>query len=412
MKIERQAYLEKLISLRGDHSIKVVTGLRRVGKSFLLQEIFKPWLLMNGATESHIIEMSFDNYENMKYRDPAVFYPYVKSKIVDTEPYYLLLDEVQMLENFEYVLNGFLHIQNLDVYVTGSNARFLSTDVITEFRGRGVQIYVSPLSFAEFLTTCKDKSKSDAWRQYILYGGLPRIALEQNDERKAEILKDLIKETYLKDIINRNKLDNTSELEELFLLLASNIGSLTNPLKLANTFKSEKQINISSSTIKKYIDYFIDSFLVRKSLRYDIKGKKYINTPQKYYFTDMGLRNSLLGFRQIEPSHIMENVVYNELIRRNYSVDVGEVVKAIKEDGKVERRQLEVDFVCNKGYERIYIQSAYSMPDREKVKQETNSLIEIGDGFKKMILTYDNIPEYQTEEGILVKNIFDFLLEV
>lgn len=412
MKYARSQYIEKLNSYSHNHLIKIVTGLRRVGKSFLLFNLFKQDLIDNGVPKNHIIEFQLDSFAHRKYREAEVLFEYVEELTrQDSGVYYVLIDEVQMLEDFVDVLNGFLHIENLDVYVTGSNAKFLSSDVVTEFRGRGVQIHLQPLSFKEI----KENSTEDVatlWRDYIFYGGLPMVVLEKNRNRKAEILQDLLKETYLTDIKNRNSIKNDAELEELFSLLASNIGALTNPNKLANTFESEKKVKISHNTIKAYIDYFIDSFLISRAMRYDIKGKKYIDTPFKYYFADMGLRNALLNFRQVEPTHIMENIIYNHLIGEGYKIDVGNVIHYQKNaEGKTARGNFEVDFVCNRGSERIYVQSAYSMPDENKIKQEQRSLILIKDSFAKIILTIDNIPTYTTDNGIVIMNIFDYLLK-
>lgn len=411
MRFEREQYVGKLIDCKHNHLIKIVTGLRRVGKSFLLFNLYKQHLLKNGVAENHIIEFQLDSFAYRKYRQAEVLYEYVTNMVKqDSQMYYVMIDEVQMLEDFVDVLNGFLHIHNLDVYVTGSNAKFLSSDIVTEFRGRGVQIHLQPLSFKE-IKDCSTEDVATLWRDYIYYGGLPMVVLENNKSRKAEILQDLLKETYLSDIINRNSVKNDAELEELFTLLASNIGALTNPNKLANSFASEKKVKISHNTIKAYIDYFIDSFLISKVVRYDIKGKKYIDTPYKYYFTDMGLRNALLNFRQVEPTHIMENILYNHLIGCGYKVDVGNIIRYWKDaEGKTARSTLEIDFVCNRGSERIYIQSAYSLPDKEKQEQEQRSLLLTDDSFTKIILTTDNIPTHTLESGIILMNIFSFLL--
>ena len=404
--------IKKLIGSKHNQLIKIVTGLRRVGKSFLLFNLYKQHLLNNGVNENHIIEFQLDSFAHRKYRKAETLYEYVENIVKqDSQMYYVMIDEVQMLEDFVDVLNGFLHIANLDVYVTGSNAKFLSSDIVTEFRGRGVQIHLQPLSFKEI----KEQSTEDIsvlWRDYIYYGGLPMVVLENNKSRKVEILQELLKETYLSDIINRNMVKNDAELEELFSLLASNIGALTNPNKLANTFASEKKVKISHSTIKTYIDYFIDSFLIDRAIRYDIKGKKYIDTPYKYYFADMGLRNTLLNFRQVEPTHIMENIIYNHLIGKGYKVDVGSITHYHKNsEGKTTRSTFEIDFVCNKGSERVYIQSAYSLPDEEKKKQEQRSLTLTDDSFTKIILTIDNIPTYTQNNGIIMMNVFEYLLD-
>ena len=411
MKFEREYYIERLISSKHNHLIKIVTGLRRVGKSYLLFNLYKQHLLDNGVDASHIIELQLDSFAHRKYRKAETLYEYVENLTKqDSQMYYVMIDEVQMLEDFVDVLNGFLHIDNLDVYVTGSNAKFLSSDIVTEFRGRGVQIHLQPLSFKE-IKEKSDEETSSLWRDYIYYGGLPMVVIEKEKARKAEILQELLKETYLSDIINRNSVKNDAELEELFSLLASNIGSLTNPSKLANTFISEKKVKISHNTIKTYIDYFIDSFLIGKAVRYDVRGKRYIDTPYKYYFSDLGLRNALLNFRQVEPTHIMENIIYNHLIGNGYKVDVGCVTFYQKDDeGKTIRTTLEIDFVCNKGSERVYIQSAYSLPDEDKRKQEQRSLTLTDDSFTKIIITTDDIPRHNMPNGIVMMNVFDYLL--
>lgn len=411
MKFEREHYIKKLISSKHNHLIKIVTGLRRVGKSYLLFNLYKQHLLDNGVDNSHIIEIQLDSFAHRKYRKAETLYEYIENQTKqDSQMYYVMLDEVQMLEDFVDVLNGFLHIENLDVYVTGSNAKFLSSDIVTEFRGRGVQIHLQPLSFKE-IKEMSDEDTSSLWKDYIYYGGLPMVVLEKDKARKAEILQELLKETYLSDIINRNSVKNDAELEELFCLLASNIGSLTNPNKLANTFVSEKKVKIGHNTIKTYIDYFIDSFLINKAVRYDIKGKKYIDTPYKYYFADLGLRNALLNFRQVEPTHIMENIIYNHLIGNGYKVDVGCLTFYQKDnEGKTTRTTLEIDFVCNRGSERVYIQSAYSLPDEDKQKQEQRSLTLTDDSFTKIIITTDDIPMHTMPNGIIMMNVYDYLL--
>ena len=411
MRFKREHYIKKLISNKHNHLIKIVTGLRRVGKSYLLFNLYKQYLLENDVDASHIIELQLDSFAHRKYRNAETLYDYVEHLTKqDSQMYYVMIDEIQMLESFVDVLNGFLHIENLDVYVTGSNAKFLSSDIVTEFRSRGVQIHLQPLSFKEIKENSNEEAAS-LWRNYLYYGGLPMVVLEKDNARKAEILQDLLKETYLSDIVNRNSVKNDAELEELFSLLASNIGALTNPNKLANTFVSEKRVKISHNTIKIYIDYFIDSFLIERAVRYDIKGKKYIDTPYKYYFSDLGLRNALLNFRQVEPTHIMENIIYNHLIGKGYKVDVGCVTFYQKDDeGKTTRTTLEIDFVCNKGSERIYIQSAYSLPDEDKQKQEQRSLTLTNDSFTKIIITTDNIPTHTLPNGIIMMNVFDYLL--
>ena len=412
MKFARENYITKLSHLKHNGLIKIVTGLRRVGKSYLLFNLYRQHLIENGVQENHIIEIQLDSFAYRKYRNAEILYEFVADIAKqNSQMHYVMIDEVQMLEDFVDVLNGFLHIRNLDVYVTGSNAKFLSSDIVTEFRGRGVQIHLNPLTFKE-IKNSSNEDISTLWRDYIYYGGLPIVVLENNKTRKAEILQELLQETYLSDIKNRNNLKNDAELEELFCLLASNIGALTNPNKLANTFVSEKKVKISHNTIKTYIDYFIDSFLINRAVRYDIKGKKYIDTPFKYYFADMGLRNALLNFRQVEPTHIMENITYNHLLGEGYKVDVGCITHYQKDsDGKTTRSTLEIDFVCNKGSERLYIQSAYSMPDEEKKRQEQRSLSLTDDSFAKIILTIDNIPTHTTDKGIVIMNIFEYLLK-
>lgn len=410
MEIQRDSYIEKLIIRKHNNMIKIITGIRRCGKSYLLFNLFKNHLLSTGVKLDHIIELSLDDISNKKYRNPENLYNYVKSLIIDDDMYYVLLDEVQMVTGFEDVLNGFLHIKNVDTYVTGSNAKFLSKDIITEFRGRGDQIHIYPLSFNEFYSYVQG-DKSIALRNYMYYGGLPQIVAMVTHEQKQSYLMNLFLETYITDIINRNNVKNDEEMQELLNVLSSSIGSLTNPKKLSDTFKSVKHVDISSPTIKNYLDYFMDSFLIDKALRYDIKGKKYIDTPSKYYFTDLGLRNARLNFRQIEDTHLLENVIYNELKVRGFSVDVGIVTISEKDtNGKQVRKQLEVDFVCNKADVRYYIQSVLSISDREKLVQEQRSLININDSFRKIIITNDNVIAHYNEEGILIINIFDFLL--
>lgn len=410
MEIKRDYYLNKLIAKKHNGLIKVITGIRRCGKSYLLFTLFKNHLTESGVDDDHIIEIPFDSFENKKYRDPEILYPYVKEQIADDGMYYILLDEVQLLGEFESVLNGFMRMKNVDVYVTGSNARFLSKDIITEFRGRGDELHIQPLSFAEFMSVY-DGNKYDGWNEYVLYGGLPPVVLLRTAEQKIELLKSLFQETYINDIISRHSVKHRDEFEELINILASAIGSLTNPKKLTDTFKSKKNKVISSNTIKSYLDYLCDAYVVSRATRYDIKGKKYIDTPQKYYFSDVGIRNACINFRQLEENHTMENVIYNELIARNFNVDVGIITATGKDnDGKSVRKQLEVDFVCNKGSKRYYIQSAFSIPDREKMEQESNSLLRIDDSFKKIIVVKDLPAPTYTEDGILVISVYDFLL--
>ena len=411
MLINRDFYLNKLLSKKQNGMIKVITGLRRCGKSFLLFKIFKEYLLKEGVKSDHIIEIQFDDFAAKKLRNADEAYSFVKKQITDNSMYYILLDEVQLLDSFVDVLNGFLHIQNADTYVTGSNAKFLSKDIITEFRGRGDEIHINPLCFSEFMNIYNG-NELEGWKEYITYGGLPAVVLLNTENQKADYLKSVFNETYIADIVERNKIRNTAELEELLNILSSSIGSLTNPKKIADTFTSVKNLKISQETIKKYLEYLCDAFLINGSYRYDIKGKKYIDTPLKYYFSDIGLRNSRLNFRQQEETHIMENVIYNELLRRGYNVDVG--VVQINEKNSINtssRTQYEIDFVANQGYKRYYIQSAFSIPDHEKMIQETRPFLKIKDSFKKIIIEKDTISTYYTEEGILVMNIFDFLLD-
>ncbi len=410
MEIKRDYYLNQLIDRKHNGLIKVITGLRRCGKSYLLFTLFKAHLLAEGVDREHIIEIAFDSFENKALRDPEVLYPRLKERIKDDGMYYVLLDEVQLLGEFESVLNGLIRMDNVDVYVTGSNARFLSRDVITEFRGRGDEVHMYPLSFAEFMSVYPG-TKQDGWNEYMLYGGIPLVLNFAAPEQKIAFLKSLFEETYISDIVGRHNIRNKAELEELLNILSSAIGSLTNPEKLAATFKTVKKKNISNSTVKRYIDYLCDSFLIDSAMRYDVKGKKYIDTPVKYYFTDMGLRNARLNFRQIEETHSMENIVFNELKARGFNVDVGVVVhNDTGADGGSVRKQLEIDFVCNKGSKRYYIQSAYAIPNQEKLEQESRSLMLTGDFFKRIIITKDTPATHYTENGILIMSVFDFLL--
>ena len=409
MIIERKKYMQQLVQSKHNGLVKIITGIRRCGKSFLLFNLFKSQLEKEGIDKEHIIEMAFDDFANREYRDPEKFYQYVKAQIKDGRMYYVLLDEVQMMDQFEDVLNGLLHIPNVDVYVTGSNAKFLSKDIITEFRGRGYQIHVSPLSFSEFMTTYNG-SKEDGWIEYLQYGGLPPVVLQPNDEEKIKFLKDLWQETYLIDIFNRNHIKNNAELEELLCMLASGIGGLINPQKLSNTFKTNKNVSISPATLKSYISYCSDAFLIEEANRYDVKGRKYIGTPMKYYFSDLGLRNALLNFRQVEKTHLMENAIYSELRRQGFNVDVGVVtVNGKDENGSSYRKQLEVDFVCNKGSRRCYIQSALSLPSQEKIDQETNSLRRLDDGFERIVIVGDHMTCNHDDNGILFMSIYDFM---
>lgn len=401
MIIQRNLYLEKLIVRMHNGMIKVVTGIRRCGKSYLLFKLFYDYLIESGINEDHIIKLALDDRANRKFRDPDVLYTYVKNRIRDKERYYVILDEVQNVLDFEDVLNGFLHIENVDVYVSGSNAKFLSKDVITEFRGRGDEIRVYPLSFSEFMSVFNG-DKYDGMQNYMLYGGMPQLSNFTADEQKSTYLINLFTETYIKDIIQRNNFRNEDTIEELLNILSSSTGSLSSINKLSNTFKSVKNINVAPQTIKAYIEAFRDSFLIDKAFRYDIKGKKYINATNKYYFTDVGLRNARLDFRQFEPTHIMENIIYNELKIRGFNVDIGVV-----EDN---RKQLEVDFIANLGNKRYYIQSAYRLPDAEKIQTEQRPLMKINDGYRKIVVTGEKIPTVTDEHGIVTMNIYEFLL--
>ena len=426
MEIKRDYYLNKLIRRKHNGLIKVITGVRRCGKSYLLNTLFYNHLLNNGIKKDHIIRFAFDSADDLylmgesmiklqsekRKADPEKFMAYIRSLLSDDGMYYLLLDEVQMLGTFETVLNSYLRKENVDVFVTGSNAKFLSSDIITEFAGRGDEIHMYPLSFSEFMSVF-DGDKYEGLSQYMLYGGIPLVALRDTPQDKAVLLENLFSEIYIRDIVQRNNVRNIGELEDLMNILSSAVGSLTNPEKLKNTFRSVKKSKITSTTIKKYLDYFEDSFLVESAHRYDIKGKAYIETPKKYYFSDLGLRNARLNFRQSEPTHAMENVIYNELRMRGYRVDVGVIPVTIKDEtGKIVRRQLEVDFICNLGSRRYYIQSAYSIPDEAKRKQEIRPFTKIDDSFKKIVITRDIIPTQYDEDGILTMNVYDFLLNV
>lgn len=425
MEINRNSYLQELIMRKQNTAIKVITGIRRCGKSYLLNTLFYNHLIESGVPKDHIIKFAFDSEDDLaligedllelKTRkqkvNPHKFSAYIKSNITDSQPYYLLLDEVQEMEAFEFVLNGFLYKQNLDVYVTGSNSKFLSTDIITEFRGRGDEVRIYPLSFSEFLSAYEGNEQS-AWKDYCVYGGLPRILSCTTTKQKVDYLNNLFKETYIKDLINRNNIKNEIEFGEILDVLASAIGSLTNPQKIVNTFLSNSNKSLSNSIVKKYIDCLEDAFIVTNAKRYDIRGRKYINTPSKYYFTDIGLRNARLNFRQTEINHIMENIIYNELVIRGFNVDVGLVEYNMRdENGKHIKKYLEVDFVCNSGSNRYYIQSAFAIPNKEKMQQEQASLDRIDDSFKKIIVVQDNLsPTWHNDKGYTIMNIFDFLL--
>jgi len=412
MEIGRERYLGRLIAHKGNQRVKIVTGVRRCGKSYLLFQLFKRHLLESGVRPSHIIEIQLEDRSNRELRDPDACLAFIKKQIKDAKPYYLLIDEVQLMPEFEDVLNSCLHIQNLDTYVTGSNSKFLSKDIITEFRGRGDELYLRPLSFSEFRSTCESMSFDDAWKEYITYGGLPYCALLPTREEKADYLKHLFDEVFVRDIVERHKLQNDAELEILLNIVSSAVGSLTNPRKLEDTFASSGMGKLSASTIKQYLDHLCDAFLLEQALRYDIKGKKYISTPYKYYFTDMGLRNARLNFRQLEETHLMENAVYNELCMRGYSVDVGVVeINERQEDGKYVRKQIEIDFVCNRADERVYVQSAFSIPTTEKRLQEERPLRNVGDGFRKVIVTKDNVVRHHDENGVLIMGLQEFLMD-
>lgn len=409
MEIKRDVYLQQLIERINNGMIKVITGIRRCGKSYLLFTMFKRYLLENGTDKNHIIEIALDGIENEELRDPKKCFCYIKDAIKDDNKYYVLLDEVQYMPQFEEVLNSLLRINNIDVYVTGSNSKFLSSDIVTEFRGRGDEIRVYPLSFAEFYSAYEG-DYDDAWEEYMTYGGLPQLVSFQANRQKSEYLKNIFANVYLKDVIERNKLKNANEIGILVDVLASSIGAPTNPSKIANTFTSERQMSYTNKTISKHIDYLADAFLISKAARYDIKGRKYIGANQKYYFTDVGLRNARLNFRQQEPTHIIENIVYNELLMRGYNVDVG-VVEIYGKNKELKRvhKQLEVDFVVNQGSQRYYIQVAYDMSSKEKQAQEFNSLRNIPDSFKKIIIVNGTIKPWRNEDGFVIMGMKYFL---
>lgn len=411
MNIKRQQYLDQLIASQRNGLIKIITGIRRCGKSYFLFKLFHEYLNSQGISDDHIIEVALDDRTNKELRDPDNLLKYIKEQITDKNLYYIMLDEVQMVDEFTDVLNSLLHISNADVYVTGSNSHFLSTDVVTEFRGRGDEIHLFPLSFSEY---CEGYTGTtdNAWKDYYTYGGLPLILTLDTDKKKEDYLNNLYKSVYLVDVLERHKVKNMGEFDELLRIIASSIGAPCNPTKLANIFKSVKNVAIHHQTINKYLGFLEDAFLVEKSIRYNIKGKKYINTLAKYYFSDLGIRNALLGFRQQEETHIMENIIYNELRTRGYHVDVG-MVEAREPDksGKLIRKQLEVDFVVNQGSQRYYIQSAFAMPTLEKEAQESASLLRIKDSFKKIIIVKDDIKPKRNEDGILTIGLKDFLLD-
>ena len=412
MEIRRDRYLERLIAHKGNGRVKIVTGIRRCGKSYLLFQLFKRHLIETGVKLNHIIEIQLEDRSNKELRNPDACLAFIKKQIKDQKPYYLLIDEVQLMDEFEDVLNSCLHIENLDTYVTGSNSKFLSKDIITEFRGRGDEMYLRPLSFKEFKTIQPDKPFDDVWTEYMTFGGLPYCALLPSREEKADYLKHLFDEVFLRDIIERNRVQNDAQLESLLNVISSAVGSLTNPKKLEDTFTSSGTGKLSAVTIKQYLDYLCDAFMIEQAERYDIKGKRYISTPYKYYFTDTGLRNARLNFRQLEETHLMENVMYNELCLRGYSVDVGVVeINERQEDGKYVRKQIEVDFVCNKADERVYVQSSFSIPTTEKRQQEERPLVNVGDGFRKVVVTKDNVIRHNDENGILIMSLQEFLMD-
>ena len=411
MEIAREYYLNQLRIREKNGFVKVITGVRRCGKSYLLLKLFKKDLMDRGIPDNHIIAIALDNIENKWLREPLTLYKHVKSLVEDNEHYYVMLDEIQFVPDFSEVLNSLLQIENLDVYATGSNSKFLSSDILTEFRGRGDEIRVYPLSFEEYVSAFHG-TEEDAFNEYLTYGGLPRILYFDTDEQKVKYLTDLFKETYLKDLIEHNHIVNTTELEDLVNILASSVGSLTNPSKLENTFRTVLKSDITNKTIKKYIDFLQDAFIVDVANRYDIKGRKYIGTPVKVYFVDPGLRNARLSFRQIEETHLMENIIYNELKKRGYSVDVGLVeIREMNDEGKKLRKQLEVDFIAYKGNNKYYIQSAFSLPDEEKKMQEERPLLSIGDSFKKIVVVGNHIKLKRDEAGITTMGIRQFLLD-
>lgn len=412
MKITRDIYLQKIINRMGNGLIKVITGIRRSGKSYLLFTLFQSYLRENGVQDNHIVSMAFDMIENRNYREPETLMDYLNQRIGNDDTYYVMLDEVQMLKNFEEVLNSLLHRPNVDLYVTGSNSKFLSKDVLTELRGRGDEIHVFPLSFAEFMQVYNDDIYH-GWAEYVMYGGLPLTVTMQTDEQKSQYLVNLFQETYLKDIKERNRIDRENDMESLIDVIASSIGTLSNPSRIQATFQSKTKSNISVNTVHRYISFLEDAFLVNEAKRFDVKGRKYIGTPLKYYFEDVGLRNARLNFRQFEETHLMENIIYNELRMRGYQVDVGAVFKRYTEKmtGKRMEKQLEIDFVANLGSKRYYIQSAYQLPNEEKVQQEKASLLTLDDSFKKIIIVKDIIKPTHDEYGILTISLFDFLLK-
>lgn len=411
MEIKRDYYLNKLIEAKEDGLIKIVTGIRRCGKSYLLNTLFYHYLLQNNIKEDHIIKVALDDSDNKELLIPKNLSKYIKEKIIDKDIYYIILDEIQLVENFEGVLNGLLRISNIDIYVTGSNSKFLSSDIVTEFRGRGEEIRVYPLSYSEFMSVYNG-DKLDGWTEYVTYGGLPLVVSMKSDERKTAYLKEQKENVYINDVIERNNIKNDAELVRIVELISSSIGSLSNPKKISDTFKVTLGLNIDPKTTNLYLKYLEEAFLIEKAERYDVKGKKYLSTPYKFYFSDLGLRNSFINFRQYEETHIMENVIFLELRRRGYNVDVGVIESKELKDHKFTYKQLEIDFIANKGNNKIYIQSAFNMPNEEKINQEERPLLKTNDNFKKIIIVKDYIKRTRNENGIIIISIFDFLLDL
>lgn len=411
MEFKRQKYMDALVERMHNGMIKVVTGIRRSGKSYLLFNLFVRYLMQQGTAMDHILTMQLDRWDMRRYRDPDMLLSWIHERMTDEGDYYILLDEVQFLDHFEEVLNSLLYESHVDMYVTGSNSKFLSNDILTAFRGRGDEIHVSPLTFSEFMEQY-DGDMYHGWADYATYGGLPQVASMKTEQQKITYLQSLFKETYLKDILERHKLKYPEGMEDLVNVLASSIGTLMNPTKILATFQSRFHLKLSLNTIRQYIDFLEEAFLIQKAVRYDVKGRKYINTPVKYYFEDVGLRNARLDFRQVEETHLMENIIYNELRCRGYLVDVGVVNRRIldEESGRMLSRQLEVDFIASLGNKRYYIQSAFRLPDEEKLRQEKASLLALSDGFKKIILVKDVMRPRRGDDGILIMSVFDFLL--
>lgn len=411
MNINRDIYLQRLVDSRHNRMIKVITGVRRCGKSYLLFHLFTEWLFAKGVAEDHVITVNLEDRRNKSLRDPDNLLAYIDGRMTDKDMYYILLDEIQMVDEFEDVLNSYLNVDNADVYVTGSNAKFLSKDVITEFRGRGDEIHMLPLSFGEFYSVYEGDYKMSL-DEYLTYGGLPQILSYKTEKQKADYLKGLFEKTYISDIVGRYHVKNEAELGELVNIVASAVGSLTNPTKIVNTFATVKKVKITNDTVKKWLDYLCDSFLVSRAMRYDVKGRRYIDTPSKYYFSDLGLRNARLNFRQNEKTHLMENMIYNELLYRGFNVDVGVVVTELtSSEGKRQKVQLEIDFVCNQGSRRYYIQSAYKMDTDEKRRQECLSLLKVDDSFKKIVIVADDQLVHHDDHGITTICLRDFLTQ-